>query len=86
MPEYRRQNECVDEPRPVIHAAVAAAGFVPGAIGLNSPVGVLAHEDLQELLDLALLRGPRIRPSRGSSAVQPRMVHEALDGLGEIQP
>src|SRR6476620_5773220 len=50
----------------------------------NSTVSVLAHHDLKELLDLALLRSLRVHPVADHLLFSTHMVDEALDRLGKI--
>ena len=78
--DQRRQR--VDEARPVIHAAVAAASSCQRHNSLNGYV--LAHHDLQQLLDLALLLGLRVDPVADHLLLGAHMVHKALDRFGEI--
>src|SRR5215813_3865084 len=54
------------------------------AMEFNSTVSVLAHHDLKELLDLALLRSLRVHPVADHLLFSTHMVDEALDRLGEI--
>src|SRR6516164_11327268 len=54
------------------------------AMEFNSTVSVLAHHDLKELLDLALLRSLRVHPVTDHLLFSTHMVDETLDRLGEI--
>src|SRR6185369_11078457 len=54
------------------------------AMEFNSTVSVLAHHDLKELLDFALLRGLRVHPVADHLLFSTHMVDETLDRLGKI--
>src|SRR5262245_46217834 len=53
------------------------------AMEFNSTVSVLAHHDLKELLDLALLRSLRVHPVAYHLLFSTHVVDEALDRLGK---
>ncbi len=78
--DQRRQR--VDEARPIVHAGFTAAGACERH-GLT--VHVLAHHDLQEPLDLALLLGLAVDPVADHLLLGAHVVHQALDGLGQIR-
>src|SRR5262245_30214268 len=55
------------------------------AMEFNSTVSVLAHHDLKELLDFALLRSLRVHPIADHLLFSSHMVDETLNRLGKIR-
>ena len=86
--DQRRQR--VDEARPVIHAAVAAAaGKRHGCAYLLSPISSssvdrLARQDFHEAPDVAVELGLRVGPVADHLLLGAHVLHQALDRFGEI--